>query len=273
LLKLTNILLITFFLSSFNATASDAIAIDGSTGVKPLIEALAVEYMKTKPSADVIVGAGLKPNERIDALVSDRIQVAMASHGIEREQLARFGLKLHPIASVAVVIGVHQDVNLSSISHQQLCDIYSGKTLNWRTLTGDDLLIDPFIRPFDEVDSEVVVANIPCFAQITLAKHVQLKKKSGQMARALSDSSGSIGMTTLIRVAQSNNKIKALAINKVKPDRANLLSGHYALTRELFLITSAQPKTEVSQFLAFIRSEQGSKVIIANYAIPVENAL
>ncbi|MFD2166881.1 substrate-binding domain-containing protein [Thalassotalea euphylliae] len=253
-----------------SGSLASSISIDGSTGVKPLVEALAKEFVKQHPDNGITIGEGLNPKKRIDALIKNDINIAMASHGIDVEQITRQGLSVHKIAKVAVVIGVNSEVKVSNISSEQLCKIYSGELTTWQILGDSSLNLLPLIRPKNEVDTEVILAHIPCFKHVQVADHIKIKKKSGHMAKALAKTPGSIGMTTQVRVAQSNNRIKALSLNHIAPSKENLLNGDYALTRDLFLITHEFPSKSVTAFLNYIRSAVGTDIIINNNAIPAE---
>lgn len=252
-----------------NTVSADMLKIDGSTGVKPLVKALAAGFQQQSSAAEIQLGSGLKPKARISALLGHDIDIAMASHGIDVHQITKQGLQVHHFAKMAVVMAVNHDVNITHISHQQLCDIYLGKLKNWQDLGMTDLAITPFIRPFTEVDAEVFRNQISCFGRLTIPMEIKLMNKSGAMARAIANSSGAIGMTTMVRVAQSAGKMKAIAINKVSPDVENMQSGAYPFARDSFLITHENPAESVMQFLAYIKSEQGAAVIIANNAVPV----
>lgn len=253
------------------ANAAQSITIDGSTGVKPLIESLAQVFQKTSQAVQIKIGPGLKPNLRLQALLDEKIDIAMASHGIDIEQISARGFKVHKIARVAVVFGANHSVKVMSLSQRQLCDIYSGKVSNWQALKGSNLQLTPFIRPYNEVDYEVVNAHISCFSQLQIPGHIQIRKKSGQMAKAIAQTPGAIGMTTMIRVVQSKGKVRALSLNEVAPDTANLSSGAYSLTRGMYLITASQLSPEVERFLAFITSKEGKDIIVSNHAVPTED--
>lgn len=263
-------LLMVFTLVHVITVTAHEIVIDGSTGVKPLVTSLANTYRELQPKIQIEIGAGLDPQARIQALTHKKIEIAMASHGIDSQQISKLGLQVHRIAKIAVVIGVHHSIDVPSISHQQLCDIYSGKINNWKNLGGESGPIIPLVRPKSEVDTEVVIEHVPCFAELHIAADIQVKNKSGQMATALAQTSGAIGMTTLVRVAQSNQHIIPLALNGIPPIPNNLMSGVYPLSREVFLITASQPSPTVEKFLAFVRSELGANIIRANNAVPAK---
>lgn len=249
-------------------TRATELVIDGSTGVKPLIESLAKHYAVINKGAKVEIGKGLKPKPRIDALIKNKIDIAMASHGIDENQIKTAGLQIHKIAKVAVVMGVNHRISIDNLSNKQLCEIYRGNIVDWHDIHGGKVKLIPFIRPLEEVDVEVIVRHVPCFSNLPLAETVQIMNKSGQMAKALSTTKGAIGMTTLVRVAQSNGKIKAIAFNTVKPTSENLINGTYPLSRDIYLITKLKPKAEVVAFLDFIQSKQGANIIEQNNAAP-----
>jgi phosphate transport system substrate-binding protein len=258
------------FLNGLPFFANAQLKIDGSTGVMPLVSALADAYQSQEHKTAIKIGTGLNPQKRIDALLNGEIDIAMASHGIDIQQIENNGLAVHKFAQMAVVMGVNHSVSTTNLTEKQLCQIYSGEITNWGSLGGQEAVIHVFIRPFNEVDTEVIESIVPCFDQSIISKSVVSKAKSGQMARAIAKNPSSIGMTTQVRVVQSDGRIKALAMNGVLPTSENLLNGSYPYTRDSFLITSKHPSDKVLEFLAFIRTEAGSEVITANNAIPAQ---
>jgi phosphate transport system substrate-binding protein len=151
--------------TSIHAQTSEKIVVDGSTGVMPLMAALAKAYQERPPAATVEMGKGLGTNERLQALADGRIDIALASHGMVVEELTRRGMAVHEIAKVAVVFGVNASVPMTNITDGQICDIYAGTIQNWKELGGVDLAIAPRTRPDSEVDAEVVRGKICMFKE------------------------------------------------------------------------------------------------------------
>src|SRR5688572_3523985 len=110
------------------ARAGDAqsIVIDGSTGVTPLVAALAKAYQSTMPGTMIEIGKGLGTKARIQALADGRIDIAMASHGLNVADIQRQGMAVHEIGKTAVVFGVNASVPIANLTDAQVCDIYSG---------------------------------------------------------------------------------------------------------------------------------------------------
>jgi phosphate transport system substrate-binding protein len=256
--------------TSIHAQTSEKIVVDGSTGVMPLVTALAKAYQERHPAATVEMGKGLGTKERLQALADGRIDIALASHGLVVEELTRRGMAVHEIAKVAVVFGVNASVPMTKITDGQICDIYAGTIQNWKELGGVDLAIAPRTRPDSEVDAEVVRGKIACLKNLKISDAVKVMPRSGDMAKELATASGAIGMTTMTVAEQSRGQIKVLALNGVIPSAENVERKIYPLTRDSFLVTRVPPAPAVSRFVDFIRSSAGAAVIVANGAVPVK---
>lgn len=250
--------------------AAEKIIVDGSTGVMPLVAALAKVHQARHPSITVEMGKGLGTKARLQALAEGKIDIALASHGLVIEELTRQGMAVQEIAKVAVLFGMNMSVSITNLTDRQACDIYAGKVTNWKELGGPDLVIAPRTRPDTEVDAEVVRAKVGCLRDLKMAETVKVMPRSGDMAKELAATAGAIGMTTMTVVEQSQGQIKPLSLNGITPSAENVKRKTYALTRDSFLVTKAQPSPAVTRFLAFVRSPEGEQVIVANGAVPVQ---
>jgi phosphate transport system substrate-binding protein len=246
------------------------VRIDGSAGVIPLAAALAAELRAVDPGIAIEMGSGLGTKARIDALAQQRIDVALASHGVNADELATLGLVAHEIARSAVVFGVNASVPVSGLTSAQLCDIYSGAATSWSAFGGPDIVIAARARPAAEVDAEVVRTGIGCFGRAVGAGRAVVLDRPDEMAAALVGTAGAIGMTSMPFVTQSGSRIRALALDGVLPDAASLRSGRYPLRRASFLITHASPSPAVARFLAFVRGPAGARIITTNGGVPIE---
>ncbi|HJS30374.1 MAG TPA: phosphate ABC transporter substrate-binding protein, partial [Alphaproteobacteria bacterium] len=70
-----------------NGWGQETIKVDGSTGVAPLVAALAKAYQARAPSVVIEIGGGLNAKERIEALSAGKIAIATASHGLKVDEL------------------------------------------------------------------------------------------------------------------------------------------------------------------------------------------
>ena len=242
--------------------------IDGSTGVMPLAAALVEAFQERNPGIAVEMGQGLGTESRMQALADGRIDIALASHGLKLDEITRQGMSAHEIARTAVVFAVNASVPVVGLTDQEICDVYAGKISSWKSLGGTEMDIAPRTRPDSEVDAEVVRASIRCLTDLRMSATVKVMPKTGDMAKELSETAGTIGMTTMTVVEQSGGKIRALSINGIAPSLENVERAAYSLVRKSFLVTRATPPPAVARFLQFVRDPSGERVIRANGAIP-----
>ena len=253
-----------------HAQASEKLLIDGSTGMAPLVEALAKAYRDENAQTRIEIGKGLGTKARIAALSEGRIDIAMASHGLDVASVQRQGMAVHEIAKVAVVFGVNADVAVGNLTEAEICDIYSGKATDWKEVGGPSQAIVPLTRPESEVDAEVVRAKIGCLTNLEMVGSVKVAPKAPDMARALAATPGAVGMTTSTVVEQSQGRVKWVSLGGIEPTAGNVQNKMYALTRDSFLVTKAAPSPAVTRFLQFVRSSAGEKVLRANGAVPAK---
>jgi len=249
---------------------TERLVIDGSTGGMPLAAALAKAFQERYPGVTVEIGKGLGTKARVQALVDGKIDIALASHGLNIGEITRQGMAVHEIASVAVVFGVNATVPVVNLTAQQICDVYAGKTSNWKVLGGPEMEIAARTRPDSEVDTEVVRDNIACLKDLRIPEAVKVMPRSGDMATELTATAGAIGMTTMTVVEQSKGKIKALSINGIDPSAQNVERKAYLLVRESFFVVRMPASPAVARFLEFTRGSMGHTVITANGAIAVK---
>ena len=154
--RMSTLLLALILIAAPKGLASETFLVDGSNGVMPLVSALAEAYHERQPGVTVEIGKGLGSTARLQALADGNIDIALASHGLDFDEIARRGMAVHEIAKVAVVFGVNASVPLTDLTERQICDVYAGRITNWKELGGPDLVIAPRARPGTEVDAEVV---------------------------------------------------------------------------------------------------------------------
>jgi phosphate transport system substrate-binding protein len=268
----TSMLVTRIALASFPSLAAcarplETLRIDGSPGVAPLVTALVADYRTRHPSALIVMASGLGSSARLKALEEGRIDLAMASHGLDSADLVKRGLTARPIARTAVVFAVHASVPVSALTSKQLCDIYAGRVRNWRELGGPDLPIQAATRPKGEVDADVALEGVACLREITPGPGVQVIDRPDDMSRALSATTGGIGLTSAPMVEQSAGRLRSLTLDGVTPTVENVASGAYPLSREAILVHRTPMPPSVEEFLAFVRSEEGERVIRSNGAV------
>jgi phosphate transport system substrate-binding protein len=254
-----------------DTTAERIVRINGSNGVLPLARALGEAYMAATPGARVEFGEGIGSRTRMDSLRAGVMDIALASHGLDTAALRTEGMRVIRFAESPVVVGVHAgSISLAGMSEAQLCDVIAGRTTSWRALgDGRDLPITVVMRPENEVDTEVLRDRVQCAKTLAVSATARVVEETADMARALTETEGAIGVTTSTVVTQSEGAIRALSLNGVRPSPATVRDGQYVLVRSSYLVTRAGANAAVDQFLAFVASDAGRAVLEANGSLAV----
>ena len=58
-----------------------------------------------------------------------------------------------------------------------------------------------------------------------------------------------------------SSSVKAIEIDGVLPSRDTVLAGKYPVTRPLFMYTNGKPKGLVKEYIDFILSDEGQKLV------------
>jgi phosphate transport system substrate-binding protein len=78
------------------------------------------------------------------------------------------------------------------------------------------------------------------------------------VATTVAQTPGAIGYVGL---GYLSSDVKALSVNGVDPTRANVISGDYPLARSLFMYTNGKPQGLAKEFIDFILSPAGQKIV------------
>jgi phosphate transport system substrate-binding protein len=251
------------------ARGAESIVLDGSSGMLPLARALATAYQKQSSDPQVETGKGLGTGARLRALAEGKIQIALASHGIKPDDIQKGNLKIFDVAKGAIVFAVNASVPIANITEQEVCEIYSGRTRNWLALRGTDNPVAVLTRPATEVDPEVIRDKVACFKELKEVETAKVLARGGDMAKGLAETPHAIGMTSMTVVEQSGGQVKALSLSGTAPTEENVKSGRYFLTRDFLFVIRGEPTPPVKNFLDFVLSPEGDRVIRGNGAVPL----
>jgi phosphate transport system substrate-binding protein len=251
------------------AHGQEKVVLDGSSGMLALARSLAAAYQAKGGGDHILVGTGLGTAARLPALAQGKVDVVLASHGLDADEVRARKLRMLHVAKGAVVFAVNRTVDISRITEAQACDVYSGRTTDWSSFAASSAPIAVFSRPPTEVDPEVIRAKVGCFRDLKESVSVKVMARGPDMAKALAETPFSIGMTSMTVAEQSAGRVKALALADAEPTAENVKSGRYPLTRDFFFVLNTPASAAAERFLNFVLSAEGDRVIIQNGAVPL----
>lgn len=242
------------------AFAEESITIAGTGSILASIKILGQAFEGLYPHTKVKVLPSLGSTGGIKAVSKKAIDIGVSSRVLNNEECS-LGLSVIEFGKSPLIFVVNKSVPVSNITSHDIVTIYSGD----RTIWPDGQRIRFPLRQYNETDVALVKKISP---EISNAIDVAMSRPG--MVTALTDQdnvdmiekvSGTFGVTTLVQVISEKRHLKILSYNGVMPNSQNLASGSYPLSKPFFTVTQKNMSEPVRQFLAFMRSFQGKKIL------------
>ena len=181
-------------------------------------------------------------------------------------------LQFIQVAWDALVFIVHKSNPLNSISLDEVRAIYAGKITNWKELKGRDEPIKLLIS-----DPRKGLSGIESSAKEMIFGGKEIVKESIKSSNLVSVASTGIAEQMILKIPEGfaisgftsarKRDVKILKVGGVSPDKKNISSGKYKLRRPLFILVPQKPKPEVKQFMDFVLSKEGQRLISSYGAV------
>ena len=243
---------------------SGQIQLAGSTTVQPLAEVLAEEFMSYNPDLMIEVQGG-GSSVGVTSAGEGTVDIGNASRNIKDSEFETFPeLQVFTIAYDGIAIVTNPDLELPSLSIDQVKAIFAGEITNYSEVGGPDAEIIVVSREegsgtraaFEELvmaagDSEAVIAE-----------NALLQQSNGQVRTTVSTTPDAIGYLSFGFLDESVNTV---AIDDVDPSVDNVKNGSYSIFRPLNMLTNGAPNELAQAFLDFILSNMGQEIVAEDY--------
>jgi phosphate transport system substrate-binding protein len=241
------------------ALASAAVTVKGSDTMVILAQRWAEAYMKQSPSKKVQVTGG-GSGVGIAALINGTTEIANASRpmkGDEKEKVrARYNSL--PVETAVAKDGVTfyvSDANpVKSLTVEQLRKIYMGDLTNWKDVGGPDAPIVVYSR--ENSSGTYVFVKEEVLKNADYTPRAQTLPGTAAVVNAVSKEKNGIGYGG----AAYAKGVRELLVNGVEPKQAEIQSGRYPLSRNLFMYTRAAPRGDAKDFMDFCLSPAGQEL-------------
>lgn len=244
--------------------ADDKIVMNGSTTVYPIAQAAAEVFTSARVSVQ-----GTGSGNGIQALIDNNCDIANSSREMKKEEIETAKSKgINPVATIiakdGIAVIVHPKNKVKNLTLSQIHDIYTGKIKNWKELGGADMEVVAVSRETSSGTFEVFDHFI--MKKDKLDEHALMGATNNAVRTMVSQAAGAIGY---IGIGYINNKVKALTIEGKVVSEKTVLDGTYPISRPLFMYTNGEPKGKVKDFIDFILSANGQKIVKEQGFVPL----
>lgn len=256
------------------------ISTSGSDTMVNLAQMWAEEYQKVRPDVSVEVAGG-GSGVGIRDMMQGIVDIANASREMkdsERQQTEKNTGKA-PVEWVvgydALAIYVHKNNPIEELTLEQLAQIYGegGTVTKWSQLGVKVGGSDEIVR----VSRQNSSGTYFFFREHVLGnKDFKLGSKdmsgSKDVVELVSRTAGAIGYSGM---GYKTDEVKFVRVKKTEGEAAylptleNVVAGHYTLARALYMFTLGQPIGDVKEYLDWVLSEEGQKIVKDSGYVPV----
>jgi phosphate transport system substrate-binding protein len=223
------------------------------------MKAAAAQYSATHPDVTISISGG--------GSGSGITQVAAGAIDIGDSDIpapGAVGLHDHRVAVVGSGVILHPSLRMRSLSRADLAGIFSGRIANWREVGGPDLVIIVVNRPRSSGTRAVFRRTVMQGEQI--ADSALTVDASGTVVATVATTPGAISYVALSALAHS--PLKPIAIDGIRPIKANIVNGRYPLWAYEHLFTG-ELQARLEDFIAAVARNR--KLLAELHYIPLDD--
>ncbi|WP_297166134.1 phosphate ABC transporter substrate-binding protein, partial [Thermogemmatispora sp.] len=228
---------------------SGRLRIAGSTALQPLVSAAANLFERQHPQVHIQVDGG-GSRAGLAAVTSHQADIGDSDIYADPAIYPDPNLTDHIVCVIPFAMVVNPDVTVTSLTRQQIIDIFStGRINNWSQVGGPDLPIVPVVRPQTSGTRDT-------FRKYILGGRDEKGKllqtdSSVTVRETVAHTPGAVGYLALSVLTPA---VRVLAIEGAKPTLANIVAGRYIFWSYEHMYTLGDNNPLLSAFLDFMLS-------------------
>lgn len=260
-------LLLSAVIISCASHKKETIMCAGSTTVLPVVSRAAGQFRLRHPDVNIVVNAG-GSGVGINLLGEQEINIGMISRNVTQKEIEKYPnvhFITHPVGKDAVVPVVSSEVyneGVMALTISQIAGIYKGEIKNWSEVGGPDKEILVVDKEKSRGTRHVFMENVLGNREAEAPGADLVLGSNNEEQTAIAQSDAAIGM---LSNAWINDDVKGLSIiiggETIEPTLENIKNGKFSITRELLLITNGRPQGIIREFIDFIKSPDGQKIV------------
>ena len=237
------------------------LSLAGSTTVQPLAEVLAEAYMGMHSDVTIEIQGG-GSSVGVTSAGEGTVDIGNASRAIKDSEFEQFpDLQVFTIAYDGIAIVTNPDMDLPSLSIEQVRGIFSGEITNYSEVGGPDETIIVVSRE-EGSGTRAAFEELVMGEEAIITEKALLQQSNGQVRTTVSTTPFSIGYLSFGFLDPSVNPV---AIDGVDPTVANVKNGSYPIFRPLNMLTNGAPGELAQQFLDFVLGAAGQEIVAEDY--------
>ncbi len=241
--------------SQGSSTAGQKVNIAGSTALLPLAAKAADLYHQSHPDVQLTVKGG-GSLAGLDAVSKNQVDIGNSDIYADPAVYPDPNLTDHIVCANSFALIVDPQVTISSLSTQQIIDIFTGKIVNWQDVGGPNLSITPVIRPATSGTRALFRKYV--MGGLEESVGTSSPDSSTAILDAVAHTSGAISYITTTAI---NANVRMIGIDGVSPTVQNIQAGKYKFWGYEHMYTLQNGVNATTEFLDFMQSPQVQQLV------------
>jgi phosphate transport system substrate-binding protein len=240
------------------------------------------EAFEKKTGITIIVdkGEGGACGYTLKNLDTDKIDMGIMCCPVTKEEAGKKDLVQIPVVKGGWVFVVNKSNPVDSLTTEQLRGIFQGRINNWNEVGGTNAAVNPFgyimcgprderVRQFlvgerNPKEGIVGIDNSKFGLNVKKVKpgnpEICSEAESDPNVIVVAPRSDMMGKEPSCSAARKGT-VKMLAVDGIFPSDENIANDTYPVAMNLFMITKGLPDSAETQYINFIKSDEGRKII------------
>jgi len=263
---------ILFGFSYAETVRAETLRIGGTGYGLGVMKILGETFEKSCPGVKIRVIPSLGSTGGIKALSHGALDIAISGRLLKDSESGK-GIYTKALAKTPFIFIVNKKVAKEGITLEELEKIFRGEIEKWP----DGTHIRPVLRPeTDTVTKTVRQLSSGMHQAVTLAMSKQgmiLAITDQESTEIVENIPGALAAGTLTQILSENRQVGVLSFNGIKPSVKSISNGSYPLSIPLYLVIPDKIGKISKEFLAFIYSDSGRKILTDNGNLVVGNPM
>jgi len=272
--RLLILLLVLLLAAACGQARESKVSISGSTNVMPLAELAAEEFNMLQDDYRVTVTSGGTGVGIVDA-AEGRSDIAMASREIQLAERQRYEtptkrFKVIPVGFDAICLVVSPEVydsGVTTLTREEVKQIYAGDITNWDELGGPDMEIFVIGRKPGSGTRDTFLEAIFGSKESETPGVIIESADSSEVKTAIQGSDNAIGYMGYSYVMRGDTRV--ISLDGIAPTVENIKNGTYPIARKLYFVTLGEPTVGARAYIDYVLSQEGQQIAAENGFIPI----